>query len=351
MAVSDESLHLLDGLTVHVARTLEATEQALLASWARAWNEVAREWEAAVADLVAASKDGAWPTTRQVRRARRAREARALTLAAVQSAAAQMRLTVSSALPAFTEDAVDWELRLLGSQLPGSTAKGVALLASLERVDERQLAAIVRRTMYAVTKDAAMLPSFVTSTIQSVLVKGVAVGDNPRTAAAEMMRRLRGSFDLGRARALVIARTEMLDAHRAAALEADRANRKVLAGWQWSATLDERTCIGCLSMHGRRFPIDQAGPEGHQQCRCARLPVTKTWADLGFDVEEPPDLLPDAQAWFDSLPPAVQRQIAGPARLAAYRDGLVAWEDLAVKRSNPGWRDSWVAAPVRTLIR
>lgn len=352
MPVTNSTLELLDGLTVHVDSALEAVDRAVLASWARAWTEVAVEWEAALADLVAASEDGQWPSARQVRRARRAGEAMRVTLAAVERASRELGLTVSRSLSTLVPEAAEWELRLLGSQVPQSTARGVNLLAGLERVDERQLDAIVRRTMFGVTADAAVLPSFVTTTIQSVLVRGVAVGESPREAAAEMLRRLRGVFDLGQTRALVIARTEMLDAHRAAGLASDLANRSVLSKWQWVTTLDARTCIGCLAMHGREYPVDTPGPLGHQQCRCVRVPVTKSWAELGFTgIEEPPSLLPDARAWFDTLPPATQERIAGRQRLALYLDGHVSWEDLATRRTNPGWRDSFVPTPLSRLAR
>ena len=353
MAVTPTTLRLLDSLSTHVDTVLEQVDRAVVEAWARAYDEVAAEWEAALADLTAASQDGAWPSRRQVRRARRAQEALEVTVRSVEAVAAELGLSVSRSLSTLVPDGAEWELRLLASQLPPDRTGGAAaVLARLERVDPDQLAAIVARTMAAVTKDAAVLPGFVSSTIQSVLVRGVAVGDSPRVAAAEMLRRLRAVFDLGRTRALVIARTELLDAYRAASQAADGANRKVLAGWQWCATLDPRTCIGCLSMHGREFPISQPGPQGHQQCRCARLPVAKSWTDLGFDgVDEPDDTFPDAQAWFDTLPPATQERIAGAARLAAYLDGKASWEDLVTKRSNPGWRDSWVPTPVKTLVR
>lgn len=351
MPVTPRTMELLDGLSIHVDQTLEAVDRAVLAAWARAWTEVAVEWESALADLAAAGEDGAWPSRRQIRRAQRARRALELTYEAVQRAARDMGLTVERALTTFVPAGAEWELALLQSQVPASTARGVQLLSSFDRVDPQALEAIVRRTAAAVTKDAAVLPAFVTTTIQSVLVKGVAVGDNPRAAAAEMLSRLQGSFDLGRTRALVIARTEMLDAHRTAAQAADKANAKALAGWQWVTTLDARTCIGCLAMHGRQYPVDTPGPLGHQQCRCARVPVRKSWADLGFDIPEPPDTLPDAQAWFDALPPATQERIAGKQRLALYLDGHVSWEDLATRRTNPGWRDSFVPTPVSRLAR
>ncbi|MFK5689591.1 phage minor head protein [Ornithinimicrobium sp. LYQ92] len=350
MAIDRGTLELLDGLKIHIDAALEATDRAIIAAWARAWTEVAVEWEAALADLVAASTDGQWPSRRQILRARRAQQAAEVTAAAVQRAVDDLGLTTSRALSSMVPDAVEWELRLLASQLPPADPRTAALVAGFDRVDPASLAAIVERTMAGVTADAALLPAYVTTTIQSTLVRGIQTGANPNAVATEMLRRLEGAFNLGRARALVIAHTEILDAHRAAAQAANVANRTVVAKWQWVTTFDERTCIGCLVMHGREFPVTEPGPLGHQQCRCAGVPVAKSWADLGFDgIDEPDDLLPDARAWFDGLPDATQDRIAGKRRMAGYRDGAVVWDDLVTRRTNRGWRDSFVPSPLSLL--
>lgn len=349
MAVDRGTLELLDGLRVSITQALEARDRALLASWARAWTEVSAEWRDALDELVAASRDGAWPSRTQVLRAERAQRALRVTRDGLLDLAHDLQVTVTQDLPRLVDDAFEWELRLAASQLPATHPRTVAITAALGRVDARQVAAIVERTTDRVTALSRPIPAYVDTVIRSVLVRGVTVGDNPRRAAQVMLDRIGGGFDLGRTRALVIARTEMLDAHRAAAFEFDRKNRTVLDGWEWIATLDTRTCIGCLAMHGQTFPRTSPGPLGHQQCRCTRLPKTKSWADLGIDIDEPDDLLPDARAWFDALPEADQLAIAGRARLDAYRAGTVAWGDLASRRTNPGWRDSFIPTPVGLL--
>jgi hypothetical protein len=101
-------------------------------------------------------------------------------------------------------------------------------------------------------------------------------------------------------------------------------------------------------MHGTLFPLEQPGPEGHQNCRCARVPKTKSWADLGFEgMDEPESLMPDAATVFDTLPTGTQRDILGPRRYNAWQAGDYPIDSWATKRSNDGWRDSWVpsAAP------
>jgi hypothetical protein len=87
-----------------------------------------------------------------------------------------------------------------------------------------------------------------------------------------------------------------------------------------------------------------------QQGRCARLPKTKTWAELGFDIPEPPSLLPDAGEVFAGLPQADRLAIMGPTRLHALDDGLASLADMATRRRTPGWRDSWAPTPARGLL-
>ena len=220
------------------------------------------------------------------------------------------------------------------------------------RVDPRALDAIVERTTEQVTTLARQLPGPAYQALKGTLIRGVAVGDNPRKAAVEMVRRVRGAFDMPLYRALVITRTEMLDAHRASAYGQDQANGDVLAGWQWAARLDNRTCASCWAQHGRVHDVTDPGPHDHQQGRCARVPVTRSWADLGFpNVEEPPSLLPDARTVFDGLHRSDQAAILGTRRLALLNQGSIGWDDLSTLRTTPGWRDSWAPTPMRDLLK
>lgn len=350
MAVNRDVLELLDGLKVSLNASLEAHDRAMLASWARAWSEVSAEWEIALDDLIASSTDGAWPSRTKIMRAERAKRALALTREHLVALAAELQVTVSQDLPRLVADAVDWELRMMNAQLPPTPVRTVGVWQGFNRVDPRQVRAIVERTTRRVTAASLPIPGWVDTQIRSTLVRGVLVGENPVRAAARMRARIGRDFDLGRSRSLVIARTEILDAHRAGAAEFDKANRSVTAKWSWVSTLDSRACIGCIVMHGQEFPVTQGGPDGHQQCRCARAPVLKSWDDLGFTgVEEPPPLFPDSKTWFDGLPENDQKAIAGPARWAAYQDGSVAWGDLVSLRTNPGWRNSYIPTPVGLL--
>lgn len=350
MSVNDDTLDTLTAMRLRVAAEVDGVTQDLALAWARAWNEVAREWEDAIADLVSASKDGAWPTPRQVRRARRALAARDTTRELLLQLRDMIPARVVVTLPALLDDVTEYQRLLAATQYPPTAGGATYVAATLDRVDPDALTAIVDRTAGQVTARSLPLASQADAAMRSVLVKGIALGVNPNRAAAEMLARVEGAFNGGLHRARIIARTEMLDAHRAASRAQQDRMRDTLTGWQWIATLDRRTCPSCLAMHGSEHPLTVAGPLDHQQGRCDRLPVVKAWKDLGFDgIDEPPSVLPDARAWFDSLPAEQRVAIMGQDRLDLLDSGQIGWEDLAQRRRTDGWRPSYAPTPVKDL--
>ena len=337
MTVTRETLRQAAAMRVEVSKTVDKATRDLVQAWSGAWAEVADEWSTALDELTAA---GEWPTRTQVFRAKRAQRALNATVEALEGLASTSGVRIIQDVPVMSGLGMVWAEQLVASQWP----KGEAL--DWAAVDPKALSSIVKRTTQQIEKATRRLPHDQSAVMKQVLVRGIAVGDNPRRAAALMLDRLGGVFDGGRRRAETIARTEMLDAHRAAALAARKENANVLAGWEWQATLDVRTCPACLSMHGRIFPVDAAGPQGHQNCRCASLPVVKSWRELGFDMDDPKSDMPDAEEWFNSQPDKVQAAIMGPERLRRLRSGDLLWDDLAVRRDNPGWRPSYVVRPL-----
>jgi hypothetical protein len=183
------------------------------------------------------------------------------------------------------------------------------------------------------------------------LIRGVSTGQNPRTVARLMINRLESEFNGGLARALNIARTEMLDAHREASRIRDEANASILGSWLWMCTFSTRTCPSCLSKHGTEYPITEPGPLDHQSGRCTRVTVTKSWRDLGIDRPEPRGRsLPDAREWFASLPERDQLAIMGRTRLDLLLSGEIEWDELSTLRTTRGWRDSFGVTPLRDLV-
>ena len=120
-------------------------------------------------------------------------------------------------------------------------------------------------------------------------------------------------------------------------------------GWQWVASLGPRTCSSCWAQHGSIHPADEPGPLDHHQGRCARVPLTRSWRDLGFDVDEPPSVIPDAQATFDAMGRDARRQVLGGKGLAAYEQGRFPMSAWSVRKDTPEWRPAYYAAKPPTL--
>lgn len=343
MAAGDETSQILGQLRSYLARLADEHTRTMAAAWARAWDDVAPELASALAELQADATDGKL-TRAKIIRARRLQNA--LTLVEGQLAALfdESAAKIIDQLSGVIDHAGRVTDRLISSQLPhGEQVDGWS------RVDVDQVEAIVARTTEQITKRSFPLSDESTATMRRELVRGMLVGSNPRQVAARMLQRTEGIFNGGLSRALTIARTEQLDAQRAAAQLGEKQNTDVLQGWVWSASLSARTCPACWGMNGTEHSLEESGPNGHQNCRCVRLPKTKTWKELGFNIEEPRSLLPDKEAVFGRLSTSEQIDILGPSRFAAWDAGKFPMSKWATTRDNVGWRKSVVpaSAPVK----
>lgn len=335
MTISDDAAKAAERAKIATGLRIDATTSELATAWSRAWNEIAKEWDLAIEDLVAATRDGQWPTRAQINRSRRAQSALQAASESLTGLARQTQIQITGDLPGLIEQAQLQQLALVGIQLPPDSGIDWA------RLDRRALSSIVERTTQQVTALTWPLAGDATAAMKSALVRGVAVGDNPRDVARDMVSRVHGAFDGGLRRAENIARTEMIDAHRTASKMTQDANLHVIKGWRWTANLSDRTCPACLSMHGQEFPPEEPGPLGHQSCRCSRAPVTKSWRELGFDIDEPPRNAPTGPQWLAGQPESVQRKVLGTRRYDAWKAGQYPPEQWAVRRSTTGWRDSF----------
>lgn len=342
MSIDDSSLALIRQMRAQISRIEDLHTRTVTAAWVRAWDDTRDDLALALDELATQAGEKRITRTAAIKSQRLTNalaeiETRLADLfeQSGQQAVSQLHDIVNNA-GATTE-------ALIASQLPEAER---ALVKAWSKVSGPQIEAIVKRTTEQITAASKPLSAEVTAGLKRELVRGIVAGKNPRDTAARILKRANQDFDGGLARALTIARTESLDAQRSAAAAVEQQNTDVLAGWVWTATLSSRTCPACWSKNGELFPLDEPGPQGHQNCRCARVPQTKSWKDLGFDIDEPPSEFPDAETQFDSLSSAEQLEVLGRGRYDAWRAGDFPMSDWAVKRENPGWRDSFVPAPV-----
>lgn len=351
MAIRRETLRILRRLMVGVGGTVDDETRALTRAWTRAWDELAATWRGAMDELLASTvQTGQWPTTRELQRLERLGRALAQTEQALAQLGKRAGVTIADGAGQIVQATADVEPRLIASQLPAAEqASAVARFAG--QILPSALDVITARTQSHIASTLWPLTNDALEAMRRTLVQGTALGSNPRAVASNMVGRVQGAFEGGLTRAVNIARTEMLDAYRATSQYAHAANGDVVAGWVWHAQGDKRTCPSCWAMHGKEFPLTLPGPWDHQQGRCARLPKTKSWRELGFDIDEPADDIPDLRARFDGLPVATQQKIMGPGRLQLLRAGKVSWDDMPMERPSPAWRTSYGPRSVRDLER
>jgi SPP1 gp7 family putative phage head morphogenesis protein len=338
MATSRRTLRHARTIRVDIDTAVEAAVADLVRAWGVAWDAVADEWRAAVADLTAGMTDGRWPSRAVILRNARVQAAMQVTARKLEELGQFAGVRIVQGVPDLLASQEAKLFDVIRSQLPDS------LEVDWARVPDRELDAIVKRTTRQITSRLRPLPRHVAAGLKQELIRGVATGTNPNRVASILIKRFGTRFNGGLWRARTVARTEMLDATRDAALASRQANRALLAGWRWMCALSARTCPSCLAMNGRLFDVDEPGPNDHQCGRCTAVPVTKTWRELGIDAAEPQSQFPDSRAWFAQQTPAVQTQIMGAKRLQALNSGALDWDRIPVRRSNPGWRDSWVPA-------
>lgn len=340
MAITRRTLRLERQIEDALDRVLDAQTRDFVRAWAIAWDEVVPDLRDTLADLLVA---GDTITRAEMRRSQRLRKALLLISDQVQALARQAGVRITDDLQAVIDAAGGAQASIIDSQLPPNADQLVDLEA-WSRVDARQITAIVERTTERITSRTRALSDDAQDAVRRELIRGVVVGSNPRATARRIIERTEGAFNGGLSRAMTISRTETVDAHRRAGAIGQAQHDDVLIGWEWLAHLTPRTCRSCWSMHGRIFPLSEPGPLDHQQGRCGRMPKTKPWADLGFDVDEPDDLTPDADADFAALTPAQKRAVLGADGYQAWLAGDFPREEWAKRREADGWRDSFVPA-------
>lgn len=349
VAVTRETLRLLRGLRVQVGDLTDDVVRNLTAAWVQAWDVLSDQWRDAVAAaLTVYQQTGMWPAPWQLARIERLAAAHASTVQALTVLATTADTTTAAGAAEVIAATAAAEPAIMASQLPASLAAS-ALKTYTARIAPSALESIALRARQQIHAETWPLSDQAVQAIRRALITGVATGAHPTDTARDMVRQVEGEFNGGLGRAVNIARTEMLDAYRAASAAVHAANANVLDGWTWIATLDRRCCPSCWAMHGTHHPLEQAGPWDHHQGRCARMPKVKSWADLGIPGVEGEDLTPDAEAVFAALSHGEQLAVMGPGRWALLNAGRVTWADLPVLRDHPGWRPSYVPRPVRDL--
>lgn len=123
-------------------------------------------------------------------------------------------------------------------------------------------------------------------------------------------------------------------------------NRDLIKSVMWVATLDTRTCVQCAELDGTEFDMDAGErPPAHLNCRCATIPVTKSWRALGIDADEVPSgtrasmdgQVPATETyntWLRKQSAGVQDEALGKTKGALFRRGNLPIDRFTDARGN-----------------
>ena len=346
MAITPETLRQHERLIIRTNRFVDQSVRTLTARWATAWEEISDEWVTTIGEITASQASGEPLHPGQIAQMGRVQAALEHTAAQLDDLTAGIPDAVDAPLADIIADTAEATREVIASQLP----EDYALAHPFAKLNPSSYDWIIARTGERIHAASWPLTDDAVAAMKKTLMRAVPAGWGPDKAARGMLDRVRTEFNGGLSRALTIARTEMLDAHRAAFHHTNQQTADVLAGWVWTTKLDSKTCPACIAMHGTLHTLDMPGPIGHPNCRCVGIPKTKTWAELGYTEDEPADMLPDADAWIRDNPTQA-RQALGPDRYRMLQDGQITRDQLAHRRDNPDWRPSMQPTPVRDLER
>lgn len=169
-------------------------------------------------------------------------------------------------------------------------------------------------------------------------------GQSPRIAAQALEAAVQG---MGRNRALRLARSSMLDAYRDSTLAAYRQN-DVITAYKRIAAYGPRTCLACLALSGKIYPLGQDFSR-HAGCRCALLPVCRSWAELGYPGIPEPAQPEDGAEWFARQPEATQRAMLGPTAYPLFVKGNITLADFVEEGTNR-WGPYTAQRPLRDVL-
>ncbi|HGJ5915443.1 phage minor head protein [Arsenophonus nasoniae] len=172
--------------------------------------------------------------------------------------------------------------------------------------------------------------------INNTVRNGYLNGDS----AVEMGRKIRGhvkqgykdgALQISRANATSIAKTAINHLQATARNQFAEANKKLLEGKQWLSTLDNKTSHACIVRDrlkytleskpiGHKVPYLQGPGKIHWNCRSTETLITKSWRQLGIDVDEMDE---NTRASMDGQIPAETTFLQWIQRQSAWRQKQV----------------------------
>ena len=216
-----------------------------------------------------------------------------------------------------------------------------AISADIEKVPDIDMTAQVSRAQIDVLPGQrvtipSMLSQFTEAKakqINTIIQDGFTEG----LTQQQMVSRILEVEPLQRRQAASLARTGSNAVSSIARYSTMSANSDVLLGYEWVATLDDRTSLVCASRDGMVYPFSETSPKppAHFSCRSTIVPKVDPRYDLLSAVKGDRPSVGASGAkevsaqvtyggWLKRQPPSFQNEVLGDARAKLFRNGGLA---------------------------
>lgn len=189
--------------------------------------------------------------------------------------------------------------------------------------------------------------------------QGLAASETNQQIIARIVGRagFPGVMEISRSNAAALVQTSVQTVANDARLAVFDRNTDLITRYRWITALDGHVCPRCAARadltwsSGDGHPalghsIAWANPPIHFNDRCVIVPETKTWAELGIKLPEPPPGMRASRngpvpasttfgEWLDRQPAGVANGALGKGRAEMWRAGKITLQDLVNGRGNP----------------
>lgn len=192
------------------------------------------------------------------------------------------------------------------------TPTAVELLASYLKTDGELLGRI------------DLWSNFHTDKVKDMILEGVRLGRNPVKIGKSISEAIGGALT----DSVRTTRTVQLWSYREATRANYIANSDIIKGWIWYASLDLRTCLSCVNMHGSVHPLSEPLND-HHNGRCDMLPFPQ-----GLDALNETGF-PTGEEWFNAQSDEFQEKSMGKEKYEAWKNGKFTFDQLTQEYTDP----------------
>jgi SPP1 gp7 family putative phage head morphogenesis protein len=283
------------------------------------------------------------------------------------------------------EAIITWARSTIANAYKGVNEAAVEQLVDLAKAEVAFVERTMDKSVGVKLLDTAVTPAGIAEIVSNTMIRGNPMEDWWAGQAADLGRKFASEMRLGmlagetlgqliqrvrgtqaggyedgimavsRRGAAALVRTAVQTVSNNTRMKVYKDNDDVVGSLQHVSTLDDRTTDVCKARDGLRWKLN-GEPIGHDMkfdqpplhwnCRSTLIPVTKTWAEMGFDVDE---LTPGQRASMDGAVPAdmtyeqwlkgkseeFQNRVLGVEKAQMWRDGEITFRDLVDQTGRP----------------